>query len=100
MVEKALNYKLSHSKLAITDMREKPSVFFFCTAVGFCSRNNFANLGSFATVSVPIHLITPWFNMKGWCRHYNYQSACHEWRYELVIMIQLELLAECWHPLA
>ena len=40
-----------HSKFAITDMREKP--------VGFSSRNNFANLGSFAKVSDPVQFIIP-----------------------------------------
>ena len=30
------------------------------TGVDFSSRNNFANLGSFATVSVPVGSIIPW----------------------------------------
>ena len=30
------------------------------TGVGFNSRNNFANLGSFAKVSVPLQFVIPW----------------------------------------
>ena len=50
-------YKLSEkhpkrSKFAITDMRQKNIELFVLhdTSVGFNSRNNFANLGSFAKV--------------------------------------------------
>ena len=47
-----------HSKFAITDIREKPVNFFllFNTGVDFGLRNNFANSGSFAKVSVPVHI--------------------------------------------
>ena len=31
------------------------------TGVNFSSRNNFANLGSFAKVSVPVQFIIPWY---------------------------------------
>ena len=41
-----------HNKLAITDIREKPVDSF--NDIYFSSRNNFANLGFFAKVSVPI----------------------------------------------
>ena len=50
-----------HNKLAVTDIREKPVNFFNDTAraLDLCSRNNFANLGSFAKVSVPVQSIIP-----------------------------------------
>ena len=50
------------SKFAITDMRQKPVNLFllYVTSVGFNSRNNFVNLGSFAKVSVPLKFIIPW----------------------------------------
>ena len=49
------------SNFAITDMRQKPVDIFllYYTSVGFNFRNKFANLGSFATVSVPLHFIIP-----------------------------------------
>ena len=48
-----------NSKFAITDIQEKPAVHFLLndTGVGFSSRNNFANLGSFSKVSVPVESI-------------------------------------------
>ena len=36
------------------------------TGVGFSSRNNFANLGSFAKVSIPVQSIIPWFNLSNY----------------------------------
>ena len=42
------------SKFAITDMRQKLVDFFYCNPL-----NNFANLGSFAKVSVPVRTIIP-----------------------------------------
>ena len=47
-----------HSKFAVTDIREKPVDFLllFNTGVDFSLRNNFANSGSFAKVSVPVHI--------------------------------------------
>ena len=50
-----------HNNLAVTDLREKTVEFFDDTA-RFNSRNNFANLGSFAKVSVPVGSIIPWSN--------------------------------------
>ena len=46
----------NHSKVPITDMREKPVDLFLLhnTGVDFSSRNNFANLCSFAKDSVPV----------------------------------------------
>ena len=50
-----------HNKFAITDMRKKPvELFLLCdTGVNFCSRNNFADLGSFAKVFVLVESIIP-----------------------------------------
>ena len=47
-----------HSKFAITDIREKPVNFFllFNTGVDLGLRNNFANSGSFAKASIPVHI--------------------------------------------
>ena len=47
-----------HSKFAITDLREKPVIFFFLFKLGvdYFLRNNFVNSGSFAKVSVPVHI--------------------------------------------
>ena len=47
-----------HRKLAITDIREKPVNFFllFNTGVNVGLRNNSANSGFFAKVSVPVHI--------------------------------------------
>ena len=47
-----------HNKIAVTNMREKP-VDLYRTGVNFSSRNNFANLGSLAKVSVPVQSIIP-----------------------------------------
>ena len=48
------------SKFAITYMLQKPVDFFlYDTSVGFNSRHNSANLGSFAKVSVPLQSIIP-----------------------------------------
>ena len=46
-----------HSKFAIADIREKTSELFllFNTGVDSSLRNNFANSGSFAKVSIPVH---------------------------------------------
>ena len=43
-----------HRKFAITDIREKPVNFFYCSTRAF-SLANFAKPGSFAKVSVPVH---------------------------------------------
>ena len=48
-----------HSKFAITYIPEKPVDCFFLlfnTGVDFSLRNNFANSGFFAKVSVPVHI--------------------------------------------
>ena len=46
-----------HSKFAITDVGENRWIFLlFNTGVDFSLRNNFANSGSFAKVSVPVHI--------------------------------------------
>ena len=47
-----------NSKFAITDIREKNSELFllFNTSVDFSLRNNFANSGFCAKVSVPVHI--------------------------------------------
>ena len=44
---------------------EKTSGLFLShdTDAGFSSRNNFANLGSFAKVSFPVEFIIPWFDL-------------------------------------
>ena len=64
---KAPIYKLSHSntpnysKFRLTDIRENRCTFLWCrTGVDISSRNNFANLGSFAKVSVPLESIIPY----------------------------------------
>ena len=64
MLRKAPIYKLKHpkhSKFAITDMWQKQVDFFllYSTGADFSFRNNFANLGSFGKVSVPVQLIIP-----------------------------------------
>ena len=48
-------------KIAVTDMRRKTGGRFllYGAGVNFISRNNFANLGSFAKVSVPGRSIIP-----------------------------------------
>ena len=50
-----------HRKFATTDMRQKPVDFFllYSAGVNFSSRNNFANLGSFAKVSAPVQFMIP-----------------------------------------
>ena len=48
-----------HDKLAVTEMREKPVDFINVTA----RASNFADLGSFAKVSVPVQSIIPWSDM-------------------------------------
>ena len=47
-----------HRKFAITNIREKPVNFFllFNMGVDFSLRNNFANSGSFAKVSIPVYI--------------------------------------------
>ena len=49
-----------------TDMRQKTSQLslLYRTGIGFNSRNNFANLGFFAKVSIPLHFIIPWSILK------------------------------------
>ena len=46
---------------AVTDIRLKPEDFFYwrCMNAYFSSHNNFANLGSFAKVSVPVRSVIP-----------------------------------------
>ena len=45
------------------DMQERSAgLFLYDTDVDFSSRNNFANLGFFAKVSVPVESVTPWFD--------------------------------------
>ena len=57
--QKASIYKLSrskalkHGKFRLTDIQEIP-FSWYCMSVDFSSRNNFANLGSFAKVFVLI----------------------------------------------
>ena len=51
-----------HSKFAVTDMRERPTDFFFIvydTGVNINSRNNFATLRSFANTCVCNQSIIP-----------------------------------------
>ena len=71
--KKAPIYKLFHRKatktqqifFAITDMWEKPAEIFYCatrTSTLACIRNKFANLGSFAKISVPVGSIIPCTN--------------------------------------
>ena len=63
-------YKLSSSKAPKTQQicqyshgRKASGPFLlYDTGVGFSSHNNFANLGSFAKVSVPVGSIIPWSN--------------------------------------
>ena len=44
-------------------MQERSAgLFLYDTDVDFSSRNNFANLGFFAKVSVPVESVTPWFD--------------------------------------
>ena len=50
-----------HSKLDITSKWEKP---LHDTGIGFSSRNSFANLGSFAKVSIPVHIYNSLDNIK------------------------------------
>ena len=67
MVGKAPVYRLSRSKAPKTQQichyrrAEKTSAPFllYDTAVDFSSRNDFANLGSFAIVSVPVETTIP-----------------------------------------
>ena len=62
--EKASVYKLSRSKAPKTQQichyrhtRKTGKLFLFVnTGVDFSLRNNFANLGSFAKVSIPVHI--------------------------------------------
>ena len=70
--EKASIYRLSrgkvtkkNTKFAITDMREKLAFFFlfYDMGVDFSSRNNFANSGSFANVSVSVGSIIPYIKL-------------------------------------
>ena len=46
-----------HNKYAIIDIREKPvnSFLLFNMGVDFSFRNNFANSGSIAKVSIPVY---------------------------------------------
>ena len=46
---------------AVTDIRLQPEDFFYwrCMNAYFSSHNNFANLGSFAKVSVPVRSVIP-----------------------------------------
>ena len=64
MVGKCTHFQViqKQSKFAITDVRQKPgdSILLYDTGVGFNSRNNFANLGSFAKFSIPVQFIIPW----------------------------------------
>ena len=51
------------SKFSITDRHARKTSELFLlydTGVDFSSRNNFANLGLFAKVSVPVQSIIPW----------------------------------------
>ena len=50
-----------HSKFANTDIREKPVdlLLLYDTGVDFSSRDDFANLGSFAKVSILVETILP-----------------------------------------
>ena len=66
--EKVPIYKLSRSQAPktpqiciTTDMQKKNQWTFllYNAAVDFSSRNNFANLGSFAKISVPVQTIIP-----------------------------------------
>ena len=52
-----------HNKFATADTREKPVDFFLLLSTGIdsISFNNFANIGSFAKVSIPGQSIIPWF---------------------------------------
>ena len=62
MLGKALIYKLSRSKAPKTQQiynyrharKNSGSCLLYDTGAAFSSRNNFANLGSFADVSVPV----------------------------------------------
>ena len=65
--QKAPIYTLSHSKVpkhnkfSVTNMQENPVDFILHrTGVDYNFRNNFANLGSFAKVSVPLESIILW----------------------------------------
>ena len=65
--EKALAYKLSRSKALKTQQTShyrpvRKTICLFLlhdTGVGFSSHNNFATLGSFAKVSIPVGSIIP-----------------------------------------
>ena len=67
-LDKARIYKLSSSKAPKTQQichhghatKTSGLFLFYDTSVGFNSRNNFANSGSFAKVSVPFQSIIPW----------------------------------------
>ena len=66
MLGKELIYKLSRSKTLKTQQicyyrhAKKPVIFLlYNTSVNFNARNNFANLGSFAKVSVPVQSVIP-----------------------------------------
>ena len=39
------------------------NLFLYNTSVGFKSRNNFAKLGLFAKVSIPVQFIIPWLTV-------------------------------------
>ena len=56
---------VKHSKFAITGHARKTSELFslFNTGVDFSLHNNFANSGSFAKVSVPVHI----YNSLNYC---------------------------------
>ena len=68
MLQKMLIYKLSRSKAPKTQQichyrhATKTSGLFllYSTGVNSSSRNNFANLGSLANVSVSVQSIIPW----------------------------------------
>ena len=49
--------------LPLQTCKNKPVDFFllYNTGVDFSYRNNFANLGSLAKVSVPVQFIIPWY---------------------------------------
>ena len=67
----SIHYKLSRSKAPKTQQicyykhtRKTSELFLsYDTGVGFNSRNNFANLGSLAKISVPLQFIIPWYSL-------------------------------------
>ena len=81
MVEKAPVYRLSRSKAPKTQQichyrhatKTSELFFLFSTGVDFSLRNNFANSGLFAKVSVPVHI----YNSLVKARNYRYEQ---EWK--------------------